>query len=191
MAIHQILCNPRLPIGPRNTQKAARLGGPLLYASRLSARRVSRLHSSFLELSTLPFTQTTPDAEAFIVGQRVLEALAAYVTGQANLLGLARRTALFRKERLWIGLRAQCALLPAQCTPLVGAQLVTSGCASSTRMIENPGTGRTSRAHRFGLRPFFGLRQFFGLRLCTCHLLLLGPSGCAATRLHQFDQNQI
>src|SRR5512133_1889274 len=40
VAIHQILCNPRLPIGPPAPRKgAARLGGPLLYASRLSKRQ--------------------------------------------------------------------------------------------------------------------------------------------------------
>jgi hypothetical protein len=48
-------------------------------------------------------------------------------------------------------------------------------------MIENPGTGRTSRAlpalayaTLLGVRRL-GVRPFSGLRLCTCHPLPLGP----------------
>src|SRR5690349_12885249 len=65
-----------------------------------------------LELAAFALAEPTPDAEAFVVAQRVLQALGLDVAPAADPLGLARRTALLRKESLWIGLRAQSPLLP-------------------------------------------------------------------------------
>src|SRR5690606_10048719 len=46
--------------------------------------------------------------------ERVLKALRTHLASPAHLLGLASGAALLRKKRLRVGLRAQCALLPAQ-----------------------------------------------------------------------------
>src|SRR3954469_20221415 len=57
--------------------------------------------------------QAAPDAEALVVGQRVLQALGPDLAAGADLLGLAGRAALLREEGLGVGLGAQRALLPA------------------------------------------------------------------------------
>src|ERR1700753_1783674 len=60
------------------------------------------LDRAFLQLAPFPFGQATPDAEPLVVCQRVLQALRAHVTALADALGLARRAALLREERLWL-----------------------------------------------------------------------------------------
>src|SRR3954447_1157827 len=66
------------------------------------------------QLATLALGEATPDAEALVVLERVLEALGLDLAGRADLLGLARRSTLFREERLRIGLRAERGSLPSQ-----------------------------------------------------------------------------
>src|SRR4051812_29163359 len=73
----------------------------------------ARLDGPALDPAALPLAQATPDAEPLVVLQRVLQALAAHLAADADLLGLAGRTALLREERLGVGLSAQRALLPA------------------------------------------------------------------------------
>src|SRR4051812_9488481 len=60
----------------------------------------------------LPLREAAPDAEALVVGQRVLQALRLDLTPGADLLRLAGRAALLGKERLGVGLGAQRPLLP-------------------------------------------------------------------------------
>src|SRR4029079_12471784 len=69
---------------------------------------------ALLELATLALGEAAPDAEALVVHQGVLEALAAYLACQADLLGLPGRAALLGEERLGVGLRAERALLPTR-----------------------------------------------------------------------------
>ena len=54
----------------------------------LRMRRAS--DDAALDASTFPLGQTAPDAEALVVGQRVIEALVPYFAAQADPLGLAR-----------------------------------------------------------------------------------------------------
>src|SRR5690606_29752212 len=51
-----------------------------------------------LQPAALPLGEPTPDAEALVVGQRVLQALGTDLAGQADLLGLAGGAALLREE---------------------------------------------------------------------------------------------
>src|SRR5699024_9223141 len=70
-------------------------------------------HRGFaLDPAPLALGQASPDAESLIIGQRVLEALGLDLAAGADLLGLTGRAALLGEERLRVGLRAQCALLP-------------------------------------------------------------------------------
>src|ERR1039457_5942061 len=71
--------------------------------------------SDRLALHPAPLTlgQPAPDAEAFIMLQRVLQALHADLTAPADLLGLPGRAALLREESLRIRLCAERAILPA------------------------------------------------------------------------------
>src|SRR4051794_31805847 len=64
------------------------------------------------EAAPLPLGQTTPDAEALVMGQRVFEASVAHLATQADSLGFAGRAALLGEKRLGVGLGAQSALLP-------------------------------------------------------------------------------
>src|SRR5207245_2853487 len=64
------------------------------------------------EPAALALGQPAPDAESLVVLQGVLEALAAHLAAGADLLRLTRRPALFREERLGVGLSAQRALVP-------------------------------------------------------------------------------
>src|SRR6266702_8051408 len=73
----------------------------------------SSLDGVALEAASLPLGQPAPDAESLVVLQRVLEALAADFAAGADPLRLARRAALLREERFWIGLRAERSFLPA------------------------------------------------------------------------------
>src|SRR5262245_54734250 len=67
---------------------------------------------AFLQLASLPLGQTAPDAEAFVVPERVLKTLRPDLTALADPLRLSGRAALLGEERLRVGLRAQRALLP-------------------------------------------------------------------------------
>src|SRR4051812_10577225 len=67
---------------------------------------------AFLQLPALPLGQTAPDAEALVLGQRVLKALVLDLATQADPLGFAGGAALLREERLRVRLRAQGAFLP-------------------------------------------------------------------------------
>src|SRR5689334_22570021 len=69
---------------------------------------------ALLQLATLPLGEAAPDAEALVVPQGVLEAVAPHLAGQADLLGLPGRAALLGEERLRIRLSAQGALLPSR-----------------------------------------------------------------------------
>ena len=74
----------------------------------------ARSDRALLQLAALALAQAAPDAEPLVVRQGVLEALAAHVAADADLLGLAGGAALLREERLRVGLGAQGALLPAE-----------------------------------------------------------------------------
>src|SRR5687768_10912540 len=94
------------------------------------------LDGALLELAPFPLAQAAPDPESLIVSQGVFEALAAYVAGQADLLGLPGGPALFGKERLGISLCAQSPLLPAQRSPVVDFhRLVHGGVPPRPRKI--------------------------------------------------------
>src|SRR5699024_8741593 len=71
-----------------------------------------RLDGALLQLASFPFGQPTPDAEALIVRQRVLQALGTHLAADADLLGLAGRATLLREEGLGVSLSAQGAFLP-------------------------------------------------------------------------------
>src|ERR1700754_4009329 len=60
-----------------------------------------------LEAAALALGETAPDAEALVVRQGVLEALATHLAPQADFLCLAGGAALLGKEGLRIRLRAQ------------------------------------------------------------------------------------
>ena len=61
-----------------------------------------------LEPTTLALGEPTPDAEALVVAQGVLQALRADLAAVADLLGLAGRAALLGEEGLGVGLGAEC-----------------------------------------------------------------------------------
>ena len=104
-----------------------------------------------LEAAALPLGEAAPDAEALVVGQRVLEALVAHLAAQADALGLAGRAALLGEERLGVGLRAQRALLPL---------IVVGSCRRDVVSIGRSGTrlkwGRAGAPNR--RRPGIGVR---------------------------------
>src|ERR1700754_227054 len=79
---------------------------PLRPAARWSGDDAS------LQLAPLPLGEPTPDAEPFIVPERVFEALGLDVAARADALGLAGRTALLGKDLSGVGLRARPPLLP-------------------------------------------------------------------------------
>ena len=77
--------------------------------------RVERVRGSdgaAAQPATLALGEAAPDAEALVVGQRVLEALGLDLAAGADLLRLAGRAALLGEERLGVGLGAQRLLLP-------------------------------------------------------------------------------
>src|SRR5690606_30287597 len=77
------------------------------------ARSGGLLHF-LLEAAALALTQPTPDTEALVVGEGVLETLRADVARLADPLGVASRAALLREERLGIGLGAERFALPSE-----------------------------------------------------------------------------
>src|SRR5688500_222720 len=113
------------------------------------------------------------------MGQRVFEALATHFAGQADLLGLARRPTLLREKRLWVRLRAQCALLPAQRTLLGAARLVHVAVPPRPALLKNP-----------LVRHGFAGRTELACAVCTCHPLHWVPPGCAATHLSTAPPDQ-
>src|SRR6476469_4492680 len=90
---------------PRGPSRCPRLAGQSQGSDR-----------ALLQLAALPLGQPAPDAEPFVLAQRILEALAAHLATEAHPLRLTSGTTLFGKERLGIGLSAQGALLPTQRT---------------------------------------------------------------------------
>src|SRR3712207_4651501 len=80
-----------------------------------------------LQLAPLALGQAAPDPEALVVGQGVLQALTADVTGQTDLLRLAGRAALLGEERLGIGLGAERPLLPPELLRLLVGLLAERG----------------------------------------------------------------
>src|SRR5262245_45783871 len=100
----------------------------------LAAGRPSPSDRSLLQLAPLAFRESAPDAEPLVMRQRILQALAADVAGQADSLGLTCGSALFRKEGLWIGLGTQRPLLPGQLAGFVVEHIkfIHDALASST-----------------------------------------------------------
>src|SRR4051794_7000504 len=87
--------------------------GPLEGSSDARGRQGGReLHGAAAQPAPLPLREAAPDAEALVVGQRVLEALRLDLAPRADLLGLPGRAALLGEECLRVGLGAQGALLP-------------------------------------------------------------------------------
>src|SRR3954469_23210722 len=74
--------------------------------------RLLELHGAAAQPAPLPLREASPDAEALVVGQRVLQALRLDLAPGADLLGLPGRAALLGEECLRVGLRAQRPLLP-------------------------------------------------------------------------------
>src|SRR3954470_6438860 len=70
------------------------------------------LHGAAAQPAPLPLREAAPDAEALVVGQRVLQALRLDLAPGADLLGLPGRAALLGEEGLRVGLCAQRPLLP-------------------------------------------------------------------------------
>src|SRR5690625_726056 len=86
---------------------------------RSPRRQYRRSHGAALELAPLAFGQATPDAEPFVVGKGILQALGTHLAGDADLLRLTGGATLLREERLRVGLRAQGTLLPGECAVVV------------------------------------------------------------------------
>lgn len=80
---------------------------------------------ALLELAALSLGKATPNAETFIMTQRVLKAFRSDFTRQADSLCLTGGAALFREKRLGVGLSAQCALLPGQLFGIFKRQIQT------------------------------------------------------------------
>src|SRR4051812_39316328 len=78
------------------------------------------LDGTLLELASFALGQPTPDAEALVVGQGILQALGPDVAAHTDLLGLPGGAALLGEERLGIGLRAERAFLPGQLDLVLG-----------------------------------------------------------------------
>src|SRR5690606_34226769 len=101
------------------------------------------LDDSALEATALPLGEPAPDAEPFVVRQRILQAPVTHLAAHADALGLASRSALFREKSLRVGLSAQCALLP----------LIIGGCRikfHSRRLIRHQTQLRTSCSPHWG-----------------------------------------
>ena len=79
-------------------------------------RRVSKPASAAraAQPAALALGEPAPDAEPLVVRQRVVEALRLDLACRADLLRVARRSALLREEGLGIGLRAQRVGLPGE-----------------------------------------------------------------------------
>src|SRR6478752_6660610 len=110
-----------LPAPAGVLRSSASSSGTAATCTRTPARcrgRTSRSDRALLQLAALSLGQTAPDAEPLVIGQGVLEALRPHLTAHADLLGLARRAALLREERLRVRLGAQRTLLPGELTLL-------------------------------------------------------------------------
>ncbi len=99
---------------PVRTVRAVRGGGRRAVRARPSSEPRPSSDRGLLQAAALALGQTAPDAEPFVVGERVLQALGADLARQADLLGLPRGAALLGEEGLGVGLGAQRALLPAE-----------------------------------------------------------------------------
>src|SRR5690606_37055815 len=94
--------------GARRDHGRARLG-----TGRELVRRCGRRSDRPLfQLAPLALGQPAPDSEAFVMFERVLQALGPHVTAQAHPLRLTGGPAFLRKKRLRISLGAQRPLLP-------------------------------------------------------------------------------
>jgi len=69
---------------------------------------------ALLQLAALALRQASPDAKTLVVLESVLKALSLDLATRADALGIASGTALFREERLRVGLSAKCIALPSQ-----------------------------------------------------------------------------
>jgi hypothetical protein len=103
----------------------------------------------FLQAPTLTLGKPAPDAEALIVREGVLEAVAPHIAAETDLLGLARGSALLREEGLGVGLGTERTLLPRQLRLLLVLLHVhqTDGLghrSSSTQRV-SPGHGSAKR----------------------------------------------
>src|SRR4029453_14533967 len=133
------LCTERVVRAQRGERPA---GGPYFNAS----------NGPLLELAALPLAQTAPDAEALVVCERVLQAFAAHVTGQADFLGLASRPAFLRKERFRVCLCAQRTLLPAERTAVVNVTVLHF--ETSSTLLSGPPSSRLRGSTRRRDVPF-------------------------------------
>src|SRR5215218_3600821 len=115
------------------------------------------------------------------MGQRVFEALATHFAGQADLLGLARRPTLLRKKRLWVRLRAQCALLPAQRTLLGAARLIHVALPPRPALLKTPCSARLRGPYRIGLRRMHLPPAALGAPWLCSNLSEYGSAGSAKT----------
>src|SRR5690606_40974649 len=79
---------------------------------RAPARVEARSDDAALEATALALGEPAPDAEPFVMGECVFQALVTHLATHADPLGFACGAALFGKERLRVRLRAQRAFLP-------------------------------------------------------------------------------
>src|SRR5699024_8843619 len=113
---HPLSLHDALPISIKAKKRPGSLPGRATQPCRLEHVRdeVEISSCGFLQPPALSFGESPPDTEAFVMLQRILQALRSYLARLADLLRLPCRAALLGKERLRVGLRAQGTFLPAQ-----------------------------------------------------------------------------
>src|SRR5438132_1677686 len=94
--------------------EAAREAGAAAGARASACDRAANLASRPLQSPALPLGQAAPDAKPLVMLERVLQALGPHLAAPAHPFGFSGGPALFRKERLRIGLRTQCPILPGR-----------------------------------------------------------------------------
>ena len=97
------------------------VSGELTGRSDRIRRRARELDGFAAEAATLALGEPAPDAEALVVGERVVEALGTDFAALADALGLAGRSALLGEERFGVGLGAERIRLPGEGFVLGGA----------------------------------------------------------------------
>src|SRR5690554_5210528 len=98
--------------------------------------RPIRLNGLLAQLAAFALGETAPDAEPLVIGERVLEALGAYFAGCADLLRVARRSALLGEESFGVCLCTQRIGLPGECGVIVAGRLAYARNAQLYRINE-------------------------------------------------------
>ena len=125
------------PHGARHTGTRARTQVVTLVPARV-LRASSTSDGRAAQAPALALGEPAPDAEALVVREGVLQALGPDLAPRADALGLPRRAALLREERLGVGLGAQRALLPVRLLGLPGVSPNGSTIRSGSRSRSTP-----------------------------------------------------